>query len=143
MTVANRSLLYRVGGRPIAMFTTVLFPISPGRETLEALPTVTRLIQHCQSRLVILAVAEAPEQETEAANLLASIQQSLTEGGITSEPLQRTGKPAFVICDVADELGADLIVMGCRGLGLTQEGTADSVSVRVINLAPCPVLVIP
>jgi nucleotide-binding universal stress UspA family protein len=34
-------------------------------------------------------------------------------------------------------------VMGCRGIGLTDAGANDSVSSRVINLAPCPVLVVP
>ncbi|MGB7414975.1 MAG: universal stress protein, partial [Thermosynechococcaceae cyanobacterium] len=53
------------------------------------------------------------------------------------------GQPAFTICDVADELDASVIVMGCRGVGLTEEGMSDSVSNRVINLAPCPVLVVP
>ncbi|MFM6135731.1 MAG: universal stress protein, partial [Sphaerospermopsis kisseleviana] len=57
--------------------------------------------------------------------------------------LERQGKPAFTICDVADEVGADLIIMGCRGLGLTDEGVNDSVTTRVINLSPCPVLIVP
>ena len=44
---------------------------------------------------------------------------------------------------MADEIGADLIVMGCRGLGLTNEGATESVTARVINLSPCPVLIVP
>jgi nucleotide-binding universal stress UspA family protein len=44
---------------------------------------------------------------------------------------------------VADEVEANLIIMGCRGLGLTEEGASESVTNRVINLAPCPVLVVP
>ncbi|MBD2424963.1 universal stress protein [Phormidium sp. FACHB-1136] len=48
-----------------------------------------------------------------------------------------------MICDVADELNADLIVMGCRGVGLIEDIQAESVTTRVINLSPCPVLIIP
>jgi len=44
-----------------------------------------------------------------------------TEQGIQTETIEREGKPAFVLCDVADEIGANLI-KGCRGLGLTEEG---------------------
>jgi nucleotide-binding universal stress UspA family protein len=50
---------------------------------------------------------------------------------------------SFTICDVADEIDANLIVMGCRGLGLTNEGATESVAIRVINLSPCPVLIVP
>jgi nucleotide-binding universal stress UspA family protein len=57
--------------------------------------------------------------------------------------IEREGKPAFTICDVADEVEADLIIMGSRGLGLTDEGAAESVTNRVINLSPCPVLIVP
>lgn len=70
-------------------------------------------------------------------------QASFSQQGIQAEVLEREGKPAFTICDVADEIGADLIVMGCRGLGLTEDGASESVTNRVINLSPCPVLVVP
>ena len=56
--------------------------------------------------------------------------------------LEREGKPAFVICDVADEINADVIVMGTRGLSLEAED-APSTASRVIQLAPCPVMVVP
>jgi nucleotide-binding universal stress UspA family protein len=47
-----------------------------------------------------------------------------------------------VICDVADEIDADVIVMGTRGLTLEAD-EAPSTASRVIQLAPCPVLVVP
>ena len=50
--------------------------------------------------------------------------------------------PAFVICDVADEINADVIVMGTRGLTLEAD-EAPSTASRVIQLAPCPVMVVP
>jgi len=37
---------------------------------------------------------------------------------VDCEVIEREGKPAFVICDVADEINADVIVMGTRGLTL-------------------------
>ena len=77
------------------------------------------------------------------AKLLENAQSLFSEQGIQAEILEKQGKPAFTICDVADEIGADLIIMGCRGLGLTEEGADDSVTTRVINLSPCPVLIVP
>lgn len=83
------------------------------------------------------------KQITSAESWLGNVQTSLAAQNVPVTPLVRVGQPAFTICDVADELNMDLIIIGCRGTGLTEEGMAESVSIRVINLAPCPVLVIP
>ncbi len=135
------------------MFKTVLFPIDQSREAREAADVVTNVVQKYGSRLVLLSVVEesAPDEpktdpmvSPEAvAKLLKDAQALFLQQGIPSEVLERQGKPAFTICDVADEIGADLIIMGCRGLGLTEEGATDSVTTRVINLSPCPVLIVP
>ncbi len=77
------------------------------------------------------------------ATLLEKAKDGFAQQGIDAEALEREGQPAFVICDVADELNADLIVMGCRGVGLIEDIQAESVTTRVINLSPCPVLIIP
>ena len=136
------------------MFKTVLFPIDQSREAREAAEVVANVVQKYDSRLVLLSVLEAADSEEPpsaevmaspdaVAQLLKNAQSLFTEQGIHSEIIEREGKPAFVICDVADEIGANLIVMGCRGLGLTEEGITESVTNRVINLSPCPVLVVP
>lgn len=135
------------------MFKTVLFPIDQSREAREAAEVVVSVVQKYDSRLVLLSVVEtvdseeppvAPMASPEAvAQLLKNAQSLFNQQGIRSEAIEREGKPAFVICDVADEIGANLIVMGCRGLGLTEDGATDSVTNRVINLSPCPVLIVP
>lgn len=135
------------------MFKTVLFPIDQSRETREAADMVVKLVQKHGSRLVLLSVVEEPGADSPNGDVMSSpdtvaqlleTAKSLFSGqGIPAETIERQGKPAFTICDVADEIGADLIVMGCRGLGLTDEGATDSVTTRVINLSPCPVLVVP
>ncbi len=137
------------------MFKTVLFPVDQSREAREAAEVVTNVVQKYGSRLVLLSVLEKSDSEEEPpsadslvspeviAELLKNAQALFTQQGIEAETMSREGMPAFTICDVADEIGADLIVMGCRGLGLTEEGAAESVTNRVINLSPCPVLVVP
>ncbi len=128
------------------MFKRILFPVDRSRDTQDAAETVIELSQFCQSQLWLLAVQEGePEPETTQVidGFLTQLKEGFAKQGVITEVLQRHGIPAFVICDVADELNADLIVMGCRGIGLTQEGVNESVSNRVINLAPCPVLVVP
>lgn len=132
------------------MFKTVLFPVDRSRETQEAAEVVINVVQLCSSRLVLLSVVESPSDAEQVmtspeavAQLLQKAQALFDQQGIQAEVLEREGKPAFTICDVADEIGADLIVMGCRGLGLTEDGASESVTNRVINLSPCPVLVVP
>ncbi|BAZ41214.1 UspA domain-containing protein [Calothrix sp. NIES-4101] len=135
------------------MFKTVLFPIDQSRETREAAEAVVNIVQTYGSRLVLLSVVEEanpeaptadPMKSVEAvAKLLETAKNLFQQQGIQTETIEREGKPAFTICDVADEIGANLIIMGCRGMGLTEEGLTDSVTNRVINLSPCPVLIVP
>lgn len=138
------------------MFKTVLFPIDGSPEAREATDAVINIVQTYGSRLILLSVVEeqlATEDDPTVPDIMASpeaiaqllqkAQALFRERGIQAEAVERQGKPAFTICDVADELGADLIIMGCRGMGLTEEGLADSVTYRVINLSPCPVLIVP
>jgi len=134
------------------MFKTVLFPIDSSRESGQAVETVAKLVKTNDSRLVLLSVVETPEEgeapdamsSPEAiAKLLQGAKELFSNQGIEAEAIERAGKPAFTICDVADEIAADLIVMGCRGIGLTEEGAANSITNRVINLSPCPVLIVP
>ncbi len=137
----------------MTMFKTVLFPIDQSRETQEAAEVVTNIVQKYGSKLVLLSVVQESATETPnkqpmsspeaVAQLLLKAKAVFSEQGIQTETIEKQGKPAFTICDVADEIGADLIIMGCRGLGLTDDGANDSVTNRVINLSPCPVLIVP
>ena len=138
------------------MFKTILLPIDQSREAREAADVALNIATTYQASLVIVAVVEPPEAETgeephsekmtsqaAVSQLLQEAQGLFSKAGVEVRTLEREGKPAFTICDVADEIEADMIVMGSRGMGLTEEGAADSITNRVINLAPCPVLVVP
>ena len=127
------------------MFQTVLFPIDESRQTMETAAVALELAKTHGSRLVVLSVVEAEEgamhDAAAVAKLLEQARASFEQAGVSCEVLEREGKPAFVIGDVADEINADLIVMGTRGLSL--ESSEPSTAARVIQLAPCPVLVVP
>ena len=126
------------------MFETVLFPIDNSRQASETAAVALKLAQSHNSRLVILSVVEAEGamQDAEAvAGLLEQARSSFEQAGVSCEVIEREGKPAFVIGDVADEINADVIVMGTRGIAL--EDDSQSTAARVIQRAPCPVLVVP
>jgi nucleotide-binding universal stress UspA family protein len=123
------------------MFPTVLFPIDRSRQALETAAVALTLVQQHGSRLVLLSVVEAGDEEAAVAELLQQARGSFEQAGVACEVIEREGKAAFVIGDVADEINADLIVMGTRGI--TLESDQQSTAARVIQLAPCPVLVVP
>jgi len=123
------------------MFHTVLFPIDRSRQAMETAAVALKLVQQHGSRLVLLSVVEAGDEESAVAALLQQARGSFEQAGVACEVLEREGMAAFVIGDVADEINADLIVMGTRGI--TLEADQQSTAARVIQLAPCPVLVVP
>lgn len=131
------------------MFKIVLFPIDLTREAQQAIEVVANVVQTYNSRLFIISVVEPDGKgvmgsEEGVAKLLQKAKEFFAQQGIEAETIEREGMASFTICDVADEINANLIVMGCRGLGLIEsEAAEESVTNRVINLAPCPVLVIP
>jgi nucleotide-binding universal stress UspA family protein len=65
------------------------------------------------------------------------------KAGFYATPRVAKGKPWRVICEVADELGAELIVLGARGLGRASSALLGSVSAAVIAHAKRPVMVGP
>jgi len=50
--------------------------------------------------------------------------------------------PSLEISETASEIGADLIVMGTRGLSGIKHVLLGSVAERTLRLAPCPVLTV-
>jgi nucleotide-binding universal stress UspA family protein len=63
-------------------------------------------------------------------------------GGAVSEAHLVEGRPADAILDLAERVGADLIVVGSRGLGSVKRLLVGSVSLGVVHHADRPVLVV-
>lgn len=63
-------------------------------------------------------------------------------GGTIAQAHLRMGEAATEIVDLAEELGAGLVVLGSRGLGGLRRALIGSVSDSVVRHAHCPVLVV-
>ena len=63
-------------------------------------------------------------------------------GGTVAGTHLRMGQVDLEIVALAEEIQADLIVMGCRGLGGVRRALMGSVSDSVVRHAHCPVLVV-
>ena len=58
------------------------------------------------------------------------------------KPLVEGGGAGPVICRVAEDEGADVVVVGSRGHGAIRRALLGSVSTYVSNNAPCPVVIV-
>jgi nucleotide-binding universal stress UspA family protein len=83
-----------------------------------------------------------PDEVHERRQELAEAETLLGEKGIKPSLVEGHGDPADVIVDQAKESGADLIVVGNRGLNVGARLLLGSVSTKVLHDAPCDVLVV-
>ena len=96
-------------------------------------------INACLSDAILEAVTKAGNEILEkAANKVPEKINVIT----TSETGSPSGSPSVTITDFADEIKADLVVIGSRGLGLVKGVLLGSVSQYVVEHAPCPALVV-
>ena len=86
-------------------------------------------------------LASIEQQEEAGTRLLVDLSETL---GL-EQAGQRVivGYPADRLADLADEEGAELIVVGSRGRGAFKAAFLGSVSTTLIGVARCPVLVVP
>jgi nucleotide-binding universal stress UspA family protein len=82
------------------------------------------------------------ELELNGHRYLDYLSRLAAEAGVTSEKVMRHGMPYEEITDLAREQGVDLIVIGQMGSHGSRRGLIGNVAERVIECAPCPVLVV-
>jgi nucleotide-binding universal stress UspA family protein len=78
----------------------------------------------------------------EGGRILANAIQYLNLDPSLVSSILRQGEPKDVVCQVADEIDADLIIMGSRGLKRLQSILSNSVSQYVFQLSSHPMLLV-
>ena len=81
-----------------------------------------------------------PREEVD--ETLSDAADVVREAGLEVETFAREGDPADAILDVAEERGADLIVVGNKGMTGARRFLLGSVPNKVSHHAPCSVLII-
>jgi nucleotide-binding universal stress UspA family protein len=81
-----------------------------------------------------------PREEVDAT--LSDAADVVREAGLEVETFAREGDPADAILDVAEERGADLIVVGNKGMTGARRFLLGSVPNKVSHHAPCSVLIV-
>jgi len=82
-----------------------------------------------------------PQRLAAAEHMVEKAAGTLAQAGYEVDPQVHEGHPAQQILQVAQSGGADLVVVGARGLSGIQEFLLGSVSGRVLQYARCSVLI--
>jgi len=139
------------------MFNHILLGVDGSEHALRAAKTAVDLARIMKSETLRIVVAYdsvppylgEPNMQTaisarmkEADTILQAALKAVDKipGEIHTEILE--GPPAEAILDVANTRECDLIVMGSRGLGRLTGLLIGSQSQKVVQHAPCPVLIV-
>ena len=93
-----------------------------------------------RNQMLTKFASEADQERQEAA--LAEARALLAEGGVEARGAAPVGDPAAEIVRIAEESGADVIVLGARGLNPLKRLVLGSVSTKVLQQAGCDVWVV-
>jgi nucleotide-binding universal stress UspA family protein len=75
--------------------------------------------------------------------ILDSMLETIDLTDVEYQLVEDIGDPARMLVEYAEKVGADLLIVGKRGAGLIERMVLGSVANRVVQDAPCPVLVVP
>jgi nucleotide-binding universal stress UspA family protein len=150
---ASSSETRRMG---VNVFKTVIWASDGSAAAERSLPLAKGLAQSSGARMMVVyvkevglgsaaaAVADLHEDEGQAA--VQRTVEALKQDGIAAEFVTgnvMVGGVAQVIADFAREVKADLIVTGTRGRNPLVAILVGSVTNRLLEISPCPVLAVP
>ena len=139
------------------MYTHILLGVDGSENALHAAKTAGDLARSMKSKTLRIVVAfdpvppylGEPNLQTAISARVKEADEILkkaigTVGGIPGEIHTEVleGSPAEAILDVANTRKSDLIIMGSRGLGRLTGLLLGSQSQKVVQHAPCPVLIV-
>lgn len=139
----------------------ILVGIEQPSEAARLVDEVRRLARALGSEIVLLHLAEPDptfmpfDADTDAQRdqrahweradhrHLHELAETLRDEGFAARALQYRGPPADALAERAERLEADLVAVGSHRRGPMMRALLGSVSHRLIDQAPCPVLVVP
>lgn len=140
-------------------FRTILVPVDFSSHASAALDVAIELAREPGAKLHLFHAYEIPlgtippygvaipeallsDVRDAAARRLEKSAHKVQEAGVACETHILHAPPSEGIVEAARSVGADLIVMGTRGLTGLKHVLLGSVAERVLRTAPCPVLTI-
>lgn len=139
------------------MYKKILVPVDGSEGGWKALAAAKEVAEAGKSELVVMTVVqvfagasimpipvESGKINEELGNIANDILAQAKEkvGGVKAEFVAAPGRPSKVIVDTVKKSGADLVVIGSRGLSGLAEFFLGSVSSEVAQLSPVSVLIV-
>lgn len=137
------------------MFDVIVWATDGSANADLALDYVKKLAEGGQSRVVAVHVKEVivgrgagpvhlneDELQQKIQGQVNDLKQAGIDASLQAHPAP-AGHAAHITADSAKQAGADLIVVGTRGLGPITGLLLGSVTQRLLQVAPCPVLAVP
>jgi nucleotide-binding universal stress UspA family protein len=134
---------------------TILVAFDRSEQSRKAFELGRDIAAKFRAKLVVLGVIQLPEPaisveidalldsgKTHFAEEFARLETAAAQQGVAFESEVAVGHPAEQIVRHAEDLRADLIVMGRRGQSRATRWILGSVSERVLRYAHCPVTVV-
>ena len=140
-------------------FKDILVPIDFSEHSGAALETATEITKRFGAKVwllhccpvhsggisacgIVIPARYHRDIRNEAEHRLRQSQEKVEAEGVLAEATVLSEFPPQAIAEMAQGIGADLIVMGTRGLTGIQHVMLGSVAERTVRLAPCPVLTV-
>ena len=136
------------------MLQKILVAIDDSKHARKVVDAATELGKALNGEVVLLHLRERElsrvgafdlESTDEAGDLVDGFVREMKDAGVNARSDVRVtlhGRVANDILTESKELGADLIVMGSRGLSDLSALLLGSVAHRVLHLAECPVMIV-
>jgi nucleotide-binding universal stress UspA family protein len=129
------------------MFEHILMAVDGSAYDRKALGAAKELAKIAEApvRVVHVRQSDVLEEQEEASHLLDGVVADLVNAGVKATGSVRSGLTAFVALEIlkeAEECGASVIVMGCRGVSDLTGLIVGSTAHKVLHLGNLPVLLV-
>jgi nucleotide-binding universal stress UspA family protein len=140
------------------MFTNIMIAVDGSVESLQAVRQALTLIErglraevalvNVQEAATLLELATQDSDAIAAAaveageHLMAEGAALLDAAGVGYSMEVVLGEPSTALVDLAEQINADLVMLGARGMGAVESAVVGSVSKAVISRCSQPVLIV-